>query len=145
MTDEKRKAQWRESSRRYRERHPDRVRTRRMPLEYHREKNKEWYLKNKEHKAAYSAEWAKNNRHKKNAYRNKRRATLKNQTPEMNKAELVEIEWMYLYNQIMPRDWDVDHIVALDNGGLHHPSNLQILSASDNRSKGSKLSGVCGI
>jgi len=99
----------------------------------------QWYLNNKESAKAYSSEWAKNNRHKKNAYYSKYRATLKNQTPEMNVAELVEIEWLYMYNKIMPRDWDVDHIVALSNGGIHHPSNLQILSASDNRSKGNRL------
>jgi len=61
-----------------------------------------------------------------------------NQTPDLNIAEKVEIQCMYLYNQIMPGDWHVDHIVALANGGLHHPANLQILSKFDNLSKGAR-------
>jgi len=68
----------------------------------------------------------------------KRRARKKGLTPEMNRAELVEIEAMYMYNKIMPGDWEVDHIKALANGGLHHPSNLQVLTAHDNRSKGAR-------
>lgn len=68
----------------------------------------------------------------------KRKATKLAQTPEMNKAELVEIESMYLYNQVMPGAWEVDHIKPLAAGGLHHPSNLQILTEHENRSKGAK-------
>ena len=67
-----------------------------------------------------------------------RRARKLNQTPDLNIAEKVEIQCMYLYNQIMPGDWHVDHIVALANGGLHHPANLQILSKFDNLSKGAR-------
>jgi len=83
--------------------------------------------------------WRRNNPEKALAHTAKRRAKLKSQTPDMNKAELVEIEAMYMYNQIMPGDWEVDHIVALANGGLHHPNNLQVLSRHDNRSKGARL------
>ena len=68
-----------------------------------------------------------------------RKATQRRQTPDMNIAERVEIEAMYMYNKIMPGNWDVDHIVALANGGLHHPSNLQVLSMHENRSKGARL------
>ena len=68
-----------------------------------------------------------------------RRALLKSQTPEMNKAELVEVEAMYMYNQIMPGDWHVDHIEPLAKGGIHHPSNLQVLTAHDNMSKGARV------
>lgn len=33
----------------------------------------------------------------------------------------------------------VDHIVPLSRGGEHHPSNLQILTATENLRKGTKL------
>ena len=112
-----------------------------------------WRAKNKDKVASYFSNWRINNMDKElersrrfreknrsvsNAYASKRRAMLLDQTPDMNKAELVEIEAMYLYNHIMPGDWEVDHIVALANGGLHHPSNLQVLTAHDNRSKGAR-------
>ena len=107
----------------------------------------------KERNRANANRWARENpeRHRANgrrAYANgkrrpqdaaKRRAKKKNQTPEMNAAEWAEINAMYLYNQIMPCKWHVDHIDPLDNGGLHHPSNLQILSEHDNCSKGARI------
>ena len=70
--------------------------------------------------------------------RQKYRARVKEQTPEMNVAEIVEMREIYKYNKIMPGDWHVDHIIALENGGQHHPSNLQILSQFDNLSKGAR-------
>lgn len=103
---------------------------------------RKWKENNREHNRAcsreYSKQWAKDNREKDNANTSKRRARVKGLTPEMNKAELVEIESMYMYNQIMPGDWHVDHIKPLAAGGLHHPSNLQVLSKFDNLSKGAK-------
>jgi len=33
----------------------------------------------------------------------------------------------------------VDHIIPLSKGGLHHPDNLQILTAEENLKKGAKL------
>lgn len=35
--------------------------------------------------------------------------------------------------------YDVDHIVPLARGGLHHPDNLRVIRASDNRRKAAKL------
>ena len=99
--------------------------------EDNREYNREW---NRE----YSKKWWENNKGKSNAATRKRTATKKGLTPEMSKAELVEIESMYMYNHIMPGDWHVDHIKPLAAGGLHHPSNLQVLSKFDNLTKGAK-------
>ncbi len=82
--------------------------------------------------------YRKENRGLFNAINKKNKARKKGLTPEMNKAELVEIESMYMYNQIMPGDWHVDHIKPLAAGGLHHPSNLQVLSKFDNLTKGAK-------
>ena len=33
---------------------------------------------------------------------------------------------------------EIDHIVPICKGGLHHPDNLQILTMKENRSKGGK-------
>ena len=88
--------------------------------------------------AQHSA-WKKRNPGKVTADTQKRNARKLNQTPEMNAAEWAEIEAKYLYNQIMPGKWHVDHIDPIDNGGLHHPANLQILSEHDNCSKGHRI------
>jgi 5-methylcytosine-specific restriction endonuclease McrA len=37
-----------------------------------------------------------------------------------------------------PVGYDVDHIVALANGGLHHQDNLQYLPLNENRRKGTR-------
>jgi hypothetical protein len=37
-----------------------------------------------------------------------------------------------------PKGYDVDHIVSLSKGGLHHQDNLQYLPASENRRKGNR-------
>ena len=34
---------------------------------------------------------------------------------------------------------EVDHIIPLSKGGLHHPSNLQVLTAEENRKKSNKI------
>jgi len=34
---------------------------------------------------------------------------------------------------------DVDHIVPISKGGLHHQDNLRIITSSENRSKGNRL------
>ena len=98
---------------------------------------------NKEKIAAQKKAYQEDNKEKMNAKTAKRRARKLDQTPDLNIAEKVEIESMYLYNRIfnavMPKkEWHVDHIVALANGGLHHPSNLQVLTKHDNLSKGAR-------
>ena len=87
----------------------------------------------------WRAEYNAKNRGTLNANEGKRRAAKKNQTPDMNSGELAEIEGFYLYNQVMEGKWHVDHIDPIDNGGLHHPLNLQILSQHDNQTKSAKI------
>ena len=38
-----------------------------------------------------------------------------------------------------PEGYEVDHIIPLSKGGLHHQDNLQYLTPEDNKKKGSKL------
>ena len=97
--------------------------------------NKVWYQDNKEKAAVSARNWRLSNGVKRSTYRASYRASKLGQTPDMSRAELVEIEAMYLYNQIMPGVWHVDHIQPISKGGLHHPSNLQILSEHDNLTK----------
>jgi len=38
-----------------------------------------------------------------------------------------------------PPGYEVDHIIPLSKGGLHHEENLQYLTITENRSKGNRL------
>ena len=67
-----------------------------------------------------------------NEIASRRRARLKNQTPELSKEEKMKIKEYYL---ICPKGHEVDHIQPISRGGLHHPNNLQILSINENRKK----------
>jgi hypothetical protein len=53
--------------------------------------------------------------------------------PDANKETIKE---MYAN---CPEGYEVDHIVPLSKGGLHHEDNLQYLTVSENRQKGNKL------
>ena len=71
-----------------------------------------------------------------------RRAKQKNQTPDLTQEEVGHI--LNLYQECakltestgIPHE--VDHIVPICKGGLHHPDNLQILTMEENRKKGGK-------
>ena len=62
------------------------------------------------------------------------RAKLLEQTPPDTDREAIR----QFYNNC-PSGYDVDHIIPISKGGLHTLSNLQYLTASENRSKGNKL------
>jgi 5-methylcytosine-specific restriction endonuclease McrA len=77
-----------------------------------------------------------------NAKAAKRRATVKNQTPNLTQEEVGRI--LNLYEECVKLTartgvlHEVDHIVPICKGGLHHPDNLQILTMEENRKKGGK-------
>ena len=86
-----------------------------------------------------------------NAATARRKAAKLRATPAwLNKAHHAEMDAKFLYNQIMPGNWDVDHIEALqgfkraDNpaSGLHVPWNLQIMDQSTNAGKGNRQAGM---
>lgn len=58
----------------------------------------------------------------------------KNQTP--SSADLEKIKEIYMN---CPDGYEVDHIIPISKGGLHHQDNLQYLTISENRSKGNRL------
>ena len=63
-----------------------------------------------------------------------RRADMLAATPD--DADLKIIRLIY---ENCPDGYEVDHIVPIDRGGLHHQDNLAYLPMSINRSKGTKL------
>jgi predicted nucleic acid-binding Zn ribbon protein len=58
----------------------------------------------------------------------------KNQTPPDADLELIKE-----FYKNCPEGYEVDHIIPINKGGLHHQDNLQYLTISENRSKGDKL------
>jgi hypothetical protein len=58
------------------------------------------------------------------------RARKYNATPENVDKKLIKL----IYENC-PTDYEVDHIIALAEGGLHEPNNLQYLPAIENRKK----------
>jgi len=73
----------------------------------------------------------------------KRRRGVKVNTPEMTGAEKAKLAQFYRVARLLSKRYgvafDVDHIIPVSKGGAHHPSNLQILTATENRKKGAKL------
>lgn len=80
--------------------------------------------------------WTKKNLIKKRVSTAKRRANKLNLTPNLDWAEKLVIETLYLTAHNCKLH--VDHIKPLSKGGLHHPSNLQLLTPEDNLKKGAK-------
>ena len=104
--------------------------------EKYREKNRKYYYKNKDTSILRSA---------------KRRANKLSLTPSLTDTEQEKIELIYSTCQALNEygaglhAWNVDHINPLSNGGLHHPDNLQILTAYENLSKGPKIDWVFNV
>jgi hypothetical protein len=77
----------------------------------------------------------------KNQANSKRRAQKLNQTPvDANMSKILEIYSICaLMNEISTNvKWEVDHIIPLSKGGLHHQDNLQILTKEANHKKHAK-------
>ncbi len=129
-------------SRSYRERNKEKLNAKDRAY-YH--ENKERFFKRV---SEYFKSYQKANRAKYNALENRRRASKLNATPPwLTKEQLEEMEYMYLVSKdaylLTGEEYEVDHIVPLqgkDICGLHVPWNLQVLTASSNRSKNNKYS-----
>jgi 5-methylcytosine-specific restriction endonuclease McrA len=65
--------------------------------------------------------------------------------PDADKAKLT---WFYeeakRLTQITGVKHEVDHIIPVSKGGLHHQNNLQILPWFENRVKGAKIMDMKG-
>ena len=112
-----------------------------------RETTRKWNAKNKERMREAQRQWSKANPSKINEYSANRRATRLNATPAWL-TDKQQAEMAAIYKEAMAMEKQtgilhhVDHIVPLKGknvSGLHVPWNLQILTATENMSKGNRL------
>lgn len=74
----------------------------------------------------------------------KDRARRRNAVPNnLTDADLLRIKEFYaLRNKITEEtgiEHHVDHIIPISKGGLHHPNNLRVITATENMKKGDKM------
>lgn len=101
----------------------------------------------KARKAEYMREYKKANRAKYNSWNMKYHASKKCRTPNwLNFIDFERIQNEYkladLLCKVTSSQWEVDHIIPLQGknvSGLHVPSNLRVIKASDNRIKHNKF------
>ena len=101
------------------------------------------YEANPEKEKARVKAWYEANKDKLNAKDAKKRAAKLNRTPGwLTKEDLDKIESIYIEagrkTKKTGEEWHVDHIIPLQGkniSGLHVPDNLQILRATENKSK----------
>jgi 5-methylcytosine-specific restriction endonuclease McrA len=83
-------------------------------------------------------------RHKSALYLERRKQRLREQTPALTELEQQQIRQIYKERDRLNQAagficYHVDHIAPLARGGQHHPSNLQVINASDNVRKGARV------
>ena len=108
------------------------------------ERRKRYKDRNKDQLRANSSEWAKSNRHLRNATLAKRRAAVRNAIPKW--ADLDEIKTLYeLANTLSTETgirYSVDHIVPIISDkvcGLHVANNMRVLELKENMAKGNRF------
>jgi hypothetical protein len=117
------------------------------PQKYHMLR-KDWRQSNPEKSAAYTRKYIAKNKGDRNLWTaNYRSAKDARQPPWLNAGHLFEMESIYNYCASLRNvglGYHVDHIVPLrgDNvSGLHVPWNLQVITGSENMSKGNRFNG----
>lgn len=106
------------------------------------EYKKTWNEDNKERRAKVKKEWRKNNKSRINVTNANRRALKFRATIRLTELDKFVIDEMYSLAKIRTEQtefqWHVDHIVPLTKGGLHKPTNLQVVPGSWNITKGNR-------
>jgi 5-methylcytosine-specific restriction endonuclease McrA len=108
-------------------------------VEKQRNKLRKWRSNNYE---KYQQQWLDPSKtHLRNAKSAKRRADKKEQTPDTADFDL--IREVYHRCKVISEETgiphEVDHIIPIAKGGLHHQDNLQIITRHENRMKGARL------
>ena len=105
-------------------------------------KAKEYRSKNKEKVREINRAYNQANKDKRNALHAKRRALKFRATIRLTELDKFVIDEMYSLAKLRTEQtgirWHVDHIVPLTKGGLHKPTNLQVVPGSWNESKGNR-------
>ena len=138
--------QWRENNKEYNKE------WRENNKKHIKEYNKQWYEDNKEYLKQYNKQYYEENPEKFLNYNNKRRSKEENQGRGIN-----ELQWNECYKWF---DWKcaysgeklqknkstygrtLDHIVALDNGGLNEPWNIVPMRKGYNSSKQDRIDSM---
>ncbi len=112
------------------------------------ERIRDWYEENKEKKSKSNTVWQYKNKGLVNAATAKRRALKKLAMPKwLSNKDIEAIKLLYRNAAEMTKAngirYEVDHIVPIQGNnvcGLHVPWNMQILTKSENLSKGNRMS-----
>ena len=106
------------------------------------QKNRDSYTKHKEARKEKIRNFRKKYPEKCRANEAKYRTLKYSTSVDNTKHEMYLIECVYAFARFKTLHTEiqqhVDHIKPLAKGGLHHPSNLQILTATENMVKGNK-------
>ena len=109
-------------------------------LEQERQKRKVSYARHREKRIAEASKWARDNSGKVNARNSHRRAAFVKAIPcWLTSSHYEEIQNFYL--EAVKKGLQVDHIIPINGKtvcGLHVPWNLQLLSQTENCSKGNR-------
>ena len=106
-------------------------------------RNEEWRRANPDKAEANVLGWLARNPGAKKAYHATRKARLLQLAPALTSVEWGQIKAIYKLRTLISRatgiEHHVDHHIPLAKGGLHHPSNLWVITAEENLRKHAKL------
>lgn len=114
-------------------------------MKHRRNKHLKYYYKRggKKHDAEYKQKNKERDRPLANARAARRRAIKEEASVNLTPDEKLLIQELYIKCKEISKSTgiahQVDHIIPISKGGLHHPSNLQILTKFENLSKGAKI------
>lgn len=94
--------------------------------------SRKYYEDNTSNRKYAMQQWVKNNRTRVRLLSSRYRARKRDASIQLTSEE--QSQMMVIFENC-PNGYHVDHIIPLSKGGLHHPLNLQYLSASDNITK----------
>jgi len=109
--------------------------------------HKKWVENHKQEVAEYQKKYREGNKDKLHLTARirtvKRRVKKKGQTPDLTKEDSYKVTLLYKIREKVTKQtgvlMHVDHIIPIAKGGLHHPLNLQVITAEENHKKFDKM------